>query len=258
MPLRQSSKQYLGAGVDTATLPRSAILKRCWIEWAVVGFGLPAVTSGLAKLVDWTVPAAQHGSVSQRFLLHVSGGIAGEWLFILALKFVLTRRKQSLRGLGTWRAGTSSAWVLALLFAGVSIASNIRFLPRMHIPIVNAFLPHGFHLLAALAMGLTAGFCEEVLFRGFLMTEFALAGFGRFMQIFLPGVAFGFAHVGYSVHGFVAGVGIMLPTGLLGMIWGAAYLLGRRSLLPCIVAHFVNDATALPWIMFFMFTGSLG
>jgi len=41
-------------------------------------------------------------------------------------------------------------------------------------------------------------------------------------------------------------------------MWGVAYLLGRRSLVPAIVAHFLNDATALPWISFLMVTGALG
>jgi hypothetical protein len=39
------------------------------------------------------------------------------------------------------------------------------------------------------------------------------------------------------------------------MVGGIAYLLGRRGLVPVVVAHFLNDATALPWIMFFMITG---
>jgi Type II CAAX prenyl endopeptidase Rce1-like len=90
------------------------------------------------------------------------------------------------------------------------------------------------------------------------MTEFAHAGYGRTAQVILPGLAFGFSHLGYSVHGAIAAVGIMVPTALLGMIWGAAYLLGRRQLLPCVVAHFLNDFTALPWIGFFMFQGTLG
>jgi len=41
-------------------------------------------------------------------------------------------------------------------------------------------------------------------------------------------------------------------------MWGIAYLVGGRSLVPAIVAHFLNDATALPWITFFMLTGRLG
>jgi uncharacterized protein len=109
-------------------------------------------------------------------------------------------------------------------------------------------------LFAALILGVTAGFCEEVLFRSFLMTQFAKAGYGRAIQVLIPGLAFGFAHAGYLNQGFLVWLGIVLPTAFLGMMWGVAYLLGRRSLLPTIVAHFLNDATALPWIVFFMMT----
>ncbi len=87
----------------------------------------------------------------------------------------------------------------------------------------------GVHLVAALATGITAGFCEELLFRGLLMTDFARAGYGKVVQVILPGISFGFSHLGYAVHGFVAGVGIMVPTAVLGMMWGVAYLLGRRA-----------------------------
>src|SRR5947209_4022057 len=81
-----------------------------------------------------------------------------------------------------------SAWALALGVGALSIASNLRFLPRMHIPISYAFFPHGFHLVSALAVGVTAGFCEEVLYRAFLITEFADAGYGRTVQVLVPGM----------------------------------------------------------------------
>ena len=142
---------------------------------------------------------------------------------------LLKSRDQSFRDLGTWRLGNWAGWSYALLFAGLTIASNLRFLPRMGIPISYAFAPRGFHLVAALATGITAGFCEELLFRGLLMTDFARAGYGKVVQVILPGISFGFSHLGYAVHGFVAGVGIMVPTAVLGMMWGVAYLLGRRA-----------------------------
>jgi membrane protease YdiL (CAAX protease family) len=124
----------------------------------------------------------------------------------------------------------------------------------MQIPIANAFLPTGFHLVAALLMGVTAGFCEEVLFRAFLMSEFARAGYGKATQVILPGVAFGLSHAGYLNQGLLPWLGIALPVAFMGMMWGIAYLLGRRGLVPAMVAHFLNDATALPWIMFFVIT----
>jgi membrane protease YdiL (CAAX protease family) len=229
--------------------------RRCWLSWAILGFGLPTLISGVSSLMVQGLPVALHGSVAQRFLLSISGALISEWLFVIVLWLVLKSRNQSLRDLGTWQYGSLAAWTVALLVAGLSIGSNLRLLPRMNISIVYAFAPQGFHLMAALALGITAGFCEEVLFRAFLMTEFAQAGYGKLAQVVLPGIAFGFAHLGYFVHGFIAGVGIMVPTAVLGMLWGVAYLLGRRGLVPCIVAHFLNDSTALPWIAFFMFSG---
>jgi membrane protease YdiL (CAAX protease family) len=227
----------------------------CWAESLILGLGVPAVIWIVSKLISFSIPAAEHGSPEQRYMLWILGGMIVEWAFVIALWFVLRKRGSSFENLGVWRVGTWPAWVMALLFAALSIASNLRFLLRMHIPISYAFFPRGFHLAASLFLGITAGFCEEVLFRAFLMTEFAEAGYGKAVQILIPGLAFGLSHAGYLNQGFLAWLGIMMPTAFLGMMWGAVYLLGHRSLLPAIVAHFLNDATALAWILFFMVTG---
>jgi len=230
----------------------------CWLESLILGLGIPAAIWIVSKLISLSFSAAVHGSAEQRFLFWILGGGIVEWGFVAVVWFVLRTRGSSFKGIGVWRLGRWPGWVMALLFAALSIGSNLRFLPRMHIPISYAFMPPGFHLVAALLMGITAGFCEEVLFRAFLMTEFANASYGNVMQVLMPGVAFGLAHAGYLNQGLLTWLGIMLPTAFLGMMWGIAYLLGRRGLLPVMVAHFLNDATALPWIAFFMTAGSLG
>ncbi len=224
-----------------------------WLEFLILALGVPSAIWAVSKLILLFVPAAIHGSPEQRYMLWISGGLV-EWLFVLVLWFVLRSRGSSFRDLGVWRIGTWPAWTVALLLAALSIASNLRFFRLMHIPISYAFFPQGFHLVAAIMMGTTAGFCEEVLYRAFLMTEFANAGYNKVLQLLIPGLAFGLGHAGYLNQGFVAWLGIMLPTAFLGMMWGVAYLLGRRSLVPAIFAHFLNDATALPWITFFMVT----
>jgi membrane protease YdiL (CAAX protease family) len=101
----------------------------------------------------------------------------------------------------------------------------------MGIPIWYAFAPHGFHLVASLETGITAGFCEELLFRGLLMTHFAQVGYGRVAQVLIPGLSFGFSHLGYTVHGFWAGLGIITPTALM---WALRTCRGGvRSYLVC-------------------------
>jgi membrane protease YdiL (CAAX protease family) len=239
-------------GVKAVTPPSGRL--QCWVESLVLGVGIPSAIWAVSRLISASIPAAVHGSPEQRFFWWLTGGVIVEWLFVVGLWFVLRHRGLSFKDLGFWNLGTWPAWVVALLLAFLSIASNLRLLPRMHVPISYAFMPHGFHLFAALTLGITAGFCEEVLFRGFLMTQFAKTGYGKTMQVLVPGLAFGLAHAGYLNQGFLVWLGIMLPTMFLGMMWGVAYLLGRRSLVPTIIAHFLNDATALPWIAFFMIT----
>lgn len=227
---------------------------RCWIESLVIALGSAAAIWVCSQAVTRFIPAATSGTIGQRFLLSLLGGVVAEWAFVITLWLVLRRRGRSLRELGVWRLGKWTAWVMALGFAALSIASNARFLPRMGIPISQAFMPTGFHLAASMMLGMTAGFCEEVLYRAYLMTEFARAGYGKTMQVLIPGLAFGLSHAGFLNLGFMPWLGIMLPTAFLGMMWGIAYLLGQRSLVPTIVAHFLNDATALPWVAFMMFT----
>jgi membrane protease YdiL (CAAX protease family) len=227
---------------------------RCWIEFFLLGLGMPAAIWAARKLISASIPAAIHGSAAQRFLLRESSTVIVEWLFVILIWIALRKRGFSFKEIGVWRIGTLTAWTVALLFAGLSIASNLRLLRIMLVPVSAAFFPSGFHLFAALLIGITSGFCEEVLFRAFLMTEFASAGYGKFAQVLIPGVAFGLLHAGFLNQGFLTWLGIVLPTAFLGMMWGVAYLLGRRSLVPGMVGHFLNDATALPWILFYMTT----
>jgi membrane protease YdiL (CAAX protease family) len=227
---------------------------RCWVESLVLGLGIPSAIWVVSKIIAVSIPAAVHGSPEQRFFFWFIAGVIVEWTFVVGVCLVLRRRGLSFKELGVWRIGSWPAWLVALLFAALSIGSNLRLLPRMHVPVSSAFLPHGFHLFAALTLGITAGVCEEVLFRAYLMTEFARAGYGKVMQTIIPGLAFGLAHAGYLNQGFLVWLGIVVPTAFLGMMWGLAYQLGRRSLIPVMVAHFLNDATALPWILFVMIT----
>ena len=60
-----------------------------------------------------------------------------------------------------------------------------------------------------------------------------------------------------TTHSVVAGLGVIVPTAVLGMLWGVAYLLGPRALTPSIVAHFLNDFTGVPLILFLMTSHSL-
>ena len=88
-------------------------------------------------------------------------------------------------------------------------------------------------LPAFLGVSVTAGFCEEVLFRGFLI--WALQPLvGLWLAVALAALLFGAAHAYQGVAG-------MIRTGLIGLVFTAIVLLSG-SLWPAIVLHAAVDA----------------
>jgi uncharacterized protein len=98
---------------------------------------------------------------------------------------------------------------------------------------IRNLLPQGpTEVVLYLALTLSAGFCEEVIFRGYLQRQFtALAGASG--GIALQGIAFGASH-GYQGWKF------MLIITVFGAMFG---LLARwrSSLRPGMIAHFLQD-----------------
>lgn len=89
------------------------------------------------------------------------------------------------------------------------------------------------------AVSFTAGFCEEIAFRGYLMTRLRLVG--KFKSWVIPvivsSVSFGICHAYQGWPGFI-----------LITIYGALFALlyiRTGSLWPCIIAHSINDLGAL-------------
>ncbi len=82
---------------------------------------------------------------------------------------------------------------------------------------------------AAVLLALSAGICEEVVFRGFLLTRLRELTGSTGLALFATSTAFGLIHVYDS--GWHA-----LHAGVLGLILGIATL-GSRNLFPAILAH---------------------
>ncbi|WP_425410109.1 CPBP family intramembrane glutamic endopeptidase [Hyphococcus sp.] len=94
------------------------------------------------------------------------------------------------------------------------------------------------YTLMLLVSWIGAGFGEEVVWRGFVMTRMAqafsgsAAGWGA--AIFLQAILFTFLHAYQDLTG-------MIEVFVIGIALGAAYLFVRRSLWPLIVAHGLID-----------------
>jgi membrane protease YdiL (CAAX protease family) len=82
------------------------------------------------------------------------------------------------------------------------------------------------------ALSITAGVCEEVFYRGYLIWYLA-TGLGRWPAVLLAGVVFGIAH-------FYQGKAGVLKTGVIGVLAGVVYA-GTGSLLWPMLAHAAID-----------------
>jgi membrane protease YdiL (CAAX protease family) len=99
---------------------------------------------------------------------------------------------------------------------------------------IRNLFPHGAtEVVLFLLLALTAGFCEELIFRGYLQRQFAALTHAVAGGIVVQGILFGAAH-GYQ------GWKLMLVIAVFGTMFG---LLAnwRRSLRPGMLAHFIQD-----------------
>lgn len=135
--------------------------------------------------------------------------------------------------------------ILLTLFLVASIASLFMAQLGFVMPSeVEMFLPQElFGKLLWVFMSFTAGFCEEAVFRGYLMTRIRLLGkFDSWtIPVILSSILFGIPHL---YQGFAG----MVVITLLGAIFAISYI-RYRTIWPAIIAHFFLDFLNLfiPW-----------
>jgi uncharacterized protein len=156
------------------------------------------------------------------------------------------------RGLTTAELGLGRELGAGLLAASVvgsaSLCAfqwfNLRRVGRLNAPQVDTMRKLAERLLPAktvefvpyCALAVTAGICEEFLYRGFVMAGMTRAGMPVWSVVVLSSVLFGLAHA-------YQGRGGMVGTGLLGLLFaGSRLILG--SLVPLMAWHAVVDITA--------------
>ena len=92
-----------------------------------------------------------------------------------------------------------------------------------------------FLFINLLVMAIIPAICEELLFRGLILTWFKNHLRNIHLSVFLSAIIFSVIH--FQFYGFV-------PRLLLGLYFGYLFI-WTGSLLPCIIAHFINNGTAV-------------
>ncbi len=221
-------------------------------------------------LVVFLVVTSWAGADSQHTYAHKHGRIvlyvttmAAEWLMFAYVMWGVRKRGVGLRELtgGRWVQPEDALldvaiavgfWIVALIVLGIvaaifgaatgqigggaaanaaSLAERCAELKRN----LGFIAPSGRNeILVFLAVAATAGFCEEIIYRGYLQRQFtALSGFAA-AGVVAQAAMFGASH-GYQ------GARSMVVIGVYGALFGLL-VLWRRSLRPAMVAHALHDS----------------
>jgi uncharacterized protein len=208
--------------------------------WHTIGF--VAIFIGIAVLGGFfqhvvsqhpqTVP--QNASAIPRYI----SVIVFEWLLVLYVRWGIRKRGVSLRDLISGRWATSIDILRDLALGGILWAVWIG-IERLslfgHAPnTAEGLLPKGIlESLVWIPVALSAGFCEELAFRGYLQKQVQTIAGSALVAVFLQGFLFG---IGHLYEGPQAVVKIVLYGVLFGLL-----AMWRRSLRPGMIAHVWSD-----------------
>jgi membrane protease YdiL (CAAX protease family) len=168
--------------------------------------------------------------------------MAFEWITVGFIWYGVSRRGLTLGNLigGSWQRPVLVLRDLAiaigfLIIAGVLVQGVSYFVNPVPNQAIRNLVPQSPTEVALyLMLAGTAGFCEEVIHRGYLQRQFAALTRSAIGGILLQGIEFGVGH-GYQGWRFI------LIIAVLGTMFGTLAH-WRRSLRPGMIAHFVQDS----------------
>lgn len=185
---------------------------------------------------------ANHSTVMLRFYLPV---LVSEWLLVLYIWAGLRRCGMTIKALigGRWKNGRDIAVDIGL---GVGIWAAMlgigwvlsRLLGPSHAKSTSVILPQGpLEIIVWIVVSGTAGFVEELVFRGYLQTQFTRFGLPTGLAVVAQAFIFGLQH---AYEGRNAAIIIVVFALLFGVI--AAW---RKSLRPGMIGHAWYDIAVI-------------
>jgi CAAX protease family protein len=168
--------------------------------------------------------------------------IVFEWLLVLYVRFGIRKRGIHFRDLvgGRWSTLGEILRDIVLGFAIWAVWLGVQRLSLFgHAPnTAQGLLPKGVvESLAWIPVALSAGFCEELAFRGYLQKQFQAILGGVVLAVIFQAIIFG---IGHLYEGWAAVARIMIYGVLYGIL--AAW---RRSCRPGMLAHAWSDISGV-------------
>jgi hypothetical protein len=164
-----------------------------------------------------------------------------EWTVVAFIRFGARRRGVRISALvgGSWSRPIHFLRDIAIAVAFLIVSSGVLsgldyFVKAAPNQAIHNLLPKGpLELALFLATSLTAGFCEELIYRGYLQRQFSALTHAVTGGIVLQAIAFALSH---SYQGWKYMLLITVLAAMLGLLahW-------RRSLRPGMIAHALQD-----------------
>lgn len=183
---------------------------------------------------------------AERLSLYAST-IAFQWLAVAIVGWRTWARGYTLAELGLmarWRMGMALVAILGAAFLAAGQWFNLRRMGRLsssRSALLQALAQRLFpqsavELFPYFALAVTAGVCEEFLYRGFAMAALSRTGLPPWSVVLLSAVLFGLAHIYQGRGGFVS-------TLIIGTVFGTARI-AYDSLAPVMAWHVAVDVAA--------------
>ncbi|HEY6266251.1 MAG TPA: CPBP family intramembrane glutamic endopeptidase [Candidatus Acidoferrum sp.] len=213
---------------------------------ALIFFVLAVIIPWRGRLRLKNLIAMPHVSSVERIALYAST-IAFQWLAVGVVTWRAWAHDYRAAELGLTIHNTTRL-ISAAIVGAATIAAlqwlNLRRMGRIPVKsrgliqaIAGRILPQStVELLPFLALAVTAGLCEEFLYRGFAMAVLARLGSPAWLAILVSSILFGLAHLYQGRGGFVS-------TMLIGTVLGSGRV-AYDSLVPVIFWHTAVDVVA--------------
>jgi membrane protease YdiL (CAAX protease family) len=221
-----------------------ALVGVCAGVWLLLG-SLPWPARALTVFLLVPMPAVAHAQMKMlarvqpddlpRLPIYVSSGIT---LWVLAIVTVLVASASgftaALMGLRGLPANLLVAWTVFVLATAALLFAAGRYLGFRESPHLVQLLPRSrVERIVFVGLAITAGLCEEVVFRSFLIPALTVPVGSSVIAGLAGSVVFGFLHSYQRVGGAVR-------AGILGLALAIPFL-ASGSILPSILAHTVID-----------------
>jgi membrane protease YdiL (CAAX protease family) len=164
--------------------------------------------------------------------------VISEWLLVLFVRKGVHKRGVRLRDLvgGRWATPTDvlKDFAFGAAFWALWIGLQNSRLLGGGTNAARGLLPQGIlESLAWIPLALSAGFCEELAFRGYLQKQFQAIVGSSALAVLFQAIVFGVGHL-------YEGVGVAVRIALFGVLFGLLAL-WRKSLRPGMIAHAWSD-----------------